>query len=89
MVQALLGTGIRRCETTKPVSIPGPDNPYLAFYEMLNKMNRHGVIGNVSATYTFNDHLELMVRSGMDMSFEYRSQQRPFSMTKYPRGMYP
>jgi TonB-linked SusC/RagA family outer membrane protein len=67
---------------------PGPDNPYLTFYEMLNKMNRHGVIGNVSATYTFNDNLELLVRSGMDMSFEFRSQQRPFSMTKYPRGMY-
>jgi hypothetical protein len=29
-----------------------------------------------------------MVRSGVDMSFEYRSQQRPFSMTKYPRGMF-
>lgn len=67
---------------------PGPDNPYLGLYEMLNKMNKHGVIGNVSATYTFNDHLELLVRSGVDMSFEYRSQQRPFSMTKYPRGMF-
>lgn len=66
----------------------GPDNPYLAFYEMLNKMNKHGVIGNVSATYSFNDRFELLVRSGVDMSFEYRSQQRPFSMTKYPRGMF-
>lgn len=67
---------------------PGPDNPYLDLYEMLNKMNKHGVIGNVSANYSFSDKLELMVRSGIDMSFEDRSQQRPFSMTKYPRGMY-
>jgi TonB-linked SusC/RagA family outer membrane protein len=67
---------------------PGPDNPYLDLYEMLNKMNKHGVIGTVSANYTFTDKLELMVRSGVDMSFEERSQQRPFSMTKYPRGMY-
>ena len=29
-----------------------------------------------------------MIRSGIDMSFEFRSQQRPFSLTKYPRGMY-
>lgn len=67
---------------------PGPDNPYLDLYEMLNKMNKHGVIGNISATYTINKKLELMLRTGTDLSFEFRSQQRPFSMTKYPRGMY-
>lgn len=67
---------------------PGPDNPYLDLYEMLNKMNKHGVIGNISATYTINKKLELMLRTGTDLSYEFRSQQRPFSMTKYPRGMY-
>ena len=67
---------------------PGPDNPYLDMYEMLNKMNKNGVIGNLTANYTVNDNLELQVRSGLDMSFEFRSQQRPFSMTKFPRGMY-
>ncbi len=66
----------------------GPDNPYLDLYEMLNKMNKHGVIGNVSANYQVNKKMELMVRSGMDLSNEFRSQQRPFSMTKYARGMY-
>ena len=29
---------------------PGPDNPYLDMYEMLNKMNKHGFIGNISAS---------------------------------------
>jgi TonB-linked SusC/RagA family outer membrane protein len=66
----------------------GPDNPYLVMYEMLNKMNKDGVIGNLSANYQFNDKLEIMVRSGLDMSNEFRSQQRPFSMTKYARGMF-
>lgn len=66
----------------------GPDNPYLDLYEMLNKINKHGAIGNLSASYQFNNKLELMLRSGLDMSNEFRSQQRPFSMTKYPRGMY-
>ncbi|MDP1815584.1 MAG: SusC/RagA family TonB-linked outer membrane protein [Leadbetterella sp.] len=66
----------------------GPDNPYLDMYEMLNKMNKNGLIGNISANYKFSDHLDLMIRSGLDMSYEFRSQQRPFSMTKYPRGMY-
>ncbi|HEU4471563.1 MAG TPA: SusC/RagA family TonB-linked outer membrane protein [Flavisolibacter sp.] len=67
---------------------PGPDNPYLDLYEMLNKMNKHGVIGSASANYEITDKLELMLRTGMDMSWEFRSQQRPFSMTKFPRGMY-
>jgi TonB-linked SusC/RagA family outer membrane protein len=66
----------------------GPDNPYLDLYEMLNKLNRHGIVGNVSATYSFSPKADLMVRTGTDLSFEFRSQQRPFSMTKYPRGMY-
>ena len=67
---------------------PGPDNPYLDLYEMLNKINKDGIIGNISASYQFNPNLELIIRSGLDMSNEFRSQQRPFSMTKYPRGMY-
>jgi TonB-linked SusC/RagA family outer membrane protein len=67
---------------------PGPDNPYLDMYEMLNKMKKHGFIGTISANYELTDKLSLQLRSGLDMSFEFRSQQRPFSMTKYPRGMY-
>jgi TonB-linked SusC/RagA family outer membrane protein len=67
---------------------PGPDNPYLAMYEMLNTMNKNGVIGTISATYQITPKLELMVRTGTDLSFEYRSQQRPYSMTKYQRGMF-
>ncbi len=66
----------------------GPDNPYLDLYEMLNKMNKHGVIGNISATYEVTPKLSLMLRTGTDLSNEFRSQQRPFSMTKYARGMY-
>ena len=67
---------------------PGPDNPYLDLYEMLNKMNKHGVVSNISAAYQVNKNLEIQFRTGLDMSYEFRSQQRPFSMTKYPRGMY-
>ncbi len=66
----------------------GPDNPYLDIYENINKLNKHGVIGNLSANYEFSKKLELMVRSGVDMSFEFRSQQRPYSMTKFPKGSY-
>jgi len=67
---------------------PTPDNPYLGMYEMLNTMNKHGVIGNISAAYQISDKLDFLVRTGLDMAYEFRSQQRPFSMTRYPRGMY-
>lgn len=67
---------------------PGPDNPYLDIYENINKLNKHGIIGNLSVNYEFSKKLELMVRSGVDMSFEFRSQQRPYSMTKFPKGSY-
>jgi TonB-linked SusC/RagA family outer membrane protein len=79
--------GLAQVQQKNPFNT-GPDNPYLDLYEMLNKMNKHGVVGNLSATYELSEHLNVMVRSGIDMSYEFRSQQRPFSMTKYPRGMY-
>lgn len=79
--------GLEQVQQRNPFN-SGPDNPYLDLYEMLNKMNKHGVVGNTSATYTFSDKLEAMVRTGIDMGYEFRTQQRPFSMTKFPRGMY-
>ena len=79
--------GLTNVEQYKPFNT-GPDNPYIELYEVLNKMNKHGVIGNFSADYEITKNLNFMVRSGIDMSFEFRSQQRPFSLTKYPRGMY-
>lgn len=79
--------GLENVQQKNPFNT-GPDNPYLDLYEMLNKVNKHGVVGNISATYQVSDKMDVMVRSGLDMSFEFRSQQRPFSMTKFPRGMY-
>jgi len=64
------------------------DNPYLISYEMLNKTSRHGVIGNISATYNFTKDLSLLVRSALDYSSEYRSQQRPFGTNKFAEGMF-
>jgi TonB-linked SusC/RagA family outer membrane protein len=67
---------------------PGPDNPYIDIYEDLNKMSKNGFIGTTSVNYQFTDKLELMLRTSLDMSTEFRSQQRPYSITKYPKGSY-
>jgi len=66
----------------------GPGNPYIDIYENLSKMNKHGIVGNLSVNYEINKKLDLMVRTGVDMSFEFRSQQRPYSQTKFPKGSY-
>lgn len=79
--------GLEDVQQKRPFNT-GPDNPYLGMYEMLNKMHKHGVIGTLSATYNVTNKLDLTIRSGLDLAFEFRSHQRPYSMTKYPQGMY-
>ena len=64
------------------------DNPYLISYEMLNKSSRNGVTGNISATYSITDELNIMVRTAMDFAYDTRSQQRPFNTQKFQKGMY-
>ncbi len=64
------------------------DNPYLIANEMLNRSNRHGVIGNISATYNVTKDLTVMVRSALDNASEARSQQRPFGTNKFAEGMF-
>jgi TonB-linked SusC/RagA family outer membrane protein len=79
--------GLEGISQTRPFSSL-LDNPYLIANEMLNKSDRHNIIGNISATYTFAKNLSLMVRTSMDMSYEERSQQRPKSTNKFVDGMY-
>ncbi|MBD8491027.1 SusC/RagA family TonB-linked outer membrane protein [Echinicola sp. CAU 1574] len=64
------------------------DNPFLIAYEMTNSVNNNAVLGNLSATYSFTDKLDLMVRSGVAMSQEERAQQRPYSSANFQRGYY-
>jgi TonB-linked SusC/RagA family outer membrane protein len=64
------------------------DNPFLIANEMLNKSNRHGVIGNISATYNFTKDFSLLVRTALDYSSEYRTQQRPMGTQKFVEGMF-
>lgn len=65
-----------------------PDNPYLIANEMLNKSNRHGITGNIQATYNFTKDLSLLVRTSLDLATEQRSQQRPYDTEKYKKGMF-
>lgn len=65
-----------------------PDNPYLIVNEMLNKLDRHTITGNVQLDYDIWRGLSLMVRGSIDMSYEDRSEQRPMDTNKFKYGMY-
>jgi len=66
-----------------------PENPYAVVNEFINKSNRNAVTGNVQANYAITKELNLQLRTSMDMSYENRSQDRPYNAgTKYPKGSY-
>ena len=64
------------------------DNPYFTSYENTNGQRKDRVLGNISLTYDFTDHLSLMVRSGTDFYRELRDRRRAFSTQRFPFGMY-
>ena len=64
------------------------DNPFLIAEDMINSVNNYKTVGNISATYEISPKLNLMIRSGLDMSTEDRGTERPFSTANYQRGYY-
>jgi len=79
--------GLSEIDQIHPFS-PFIDNPYLIAYDMTNAVNNYKTVGNISATYKFSDHFDMMVRSGIDMTNEDRNQRRPFSTANFQRGYY-
>lgn len=66
-----------------------PENPYAVANEFINKTNRHGITGNVQATYSFTRELSLTVRTSVDFAYEQRAQERPYDAgAKLPKGSY-
>ncbi|MGL5683085.1 MAG: SusC/RagA family TonB-linked outer membrane protein [Marinifilaceae bacterium] len=64
------------------------DNPYMQVYEQLNSMSRNRVYGNISVDAQLAKNLKLTVRSGIDFSDEFRTQQKPKESIKYIDGFY-
>ena len=65
-----------------------PVNPYRTAYEELNKMNKSRVYGNMSAVIDLTKGLQLKLRSALDMTHSWRTQQRPFYTVDFEQGMY-
>ena len=64
------------------------DNPYFGLYENTNSQAIDRVFGNVSLTYDLTSDLSLMVRSGTDVSNEFRTRRRAYSTQRFQRGSY-
>lgn len=64
------------------------DNPFLIAYEMTNSVNNNNIIGNLAATLQVTKKLDVMFRSGIDMTGEQRQQRRPFSTANFLRGYF-
>lgn len=74
-------------EILRPFS-PWLDNPYVIAYECLNPMKKHGVVATGSIIYEFSPKWELMIRSGIDLSFDTREMIRPYGLKNFPKGYY-
>lgn len=64
------------------------DNPYLIAYEMLNGVDKNFITGNVNLNYKITKNFDVMLRSGMELNNELRTQKRPWSSANYLQGMY-
>lgn len=65
-----------------------PLNPYRTVYEELNAMNKNRIYGNVSLTAKLAKGLTLKLRSSLDFSDLWRTQQKPFFTSGFMQGFY-
>lgn len=66
----------------------GSYNPYRTLYEALNTFDRNRVFGFAGFSIDLAKGLTLDVKSGMDMSTEFRTQQKPKLTAGWPNGFY-
>jgi len=64
------------------------DNPYFILYENLNTLDQDRIFGNITATYTINNKMSLMLRGGIDQNTSFRTTIRPYSSIRYATGRY-
>ena len=64
------------------------NNPYWLAYEHLNTQVRDRVYGNMQVNFAITKDLDLMVRSGLDLFADYRTQRKPAHTSGYLQGWY-
>lgn len=64
------------------------DNPYFNLYENTNGQDINRLYGNMSLNFKLTNELSLMLRSGTDVSDEFRDRRRAYSTQRYVLGNY-
>lgn len=68
---------------------PSSDNPYFMVYEQLNTQDRDRVYGSVSVNVNiWREKLTLMLRGGMDLNNDFRTQRKPQYSIGHTKGWY-
>ncbi len=63
-------------------------NPYFVVNEVLNGFGKDRLFGNVRATYSLNDNLQVLFRGGTDFYSENRTFRAPYSTVGAPYGYF-
>ena len=64
------------------------DNLYMMMYENLNTMDRDRVFGNASVDVKLTDHMDMMLRSGIDLAADFRTQRKASYSYTFYNGYY-
>jgi TonB-linked SusC/RagA family outer membrane protein len=64
------------------------DNPYFNLFENTNSQDINRLYGNASLNFRLTPELNLMLRSGTDISDEFRARRRAYSTQRFPLGNY-
>jgi TonB-linked SusC/RagA family outer membrane protein len=64
------------------------DNPYFNLYENTNGQDINRLYGNMSLNFRLSNELSLMVRSGTDVTDEFRDRRRAYSTQRFVLGNY-
>jgi len=75
-------------DSTSNVFYTNGDSPYFQAYEQLNTMDRDRVYGTVDLNIKITERLNLVLRSGVDMSGEFRTWRKPWGSVNYLKGRY-
>ena len=63
-------------------------NPFVVLYESENPSEKHSNVSSLSASIQLSRKLDLMIRSGIQLSADQREQQRPVSDVVYGNGFF-
>ena len=64
------------------------DGPYFQAYEQLNTIDRHRLYGTTDLSIDISPKVNLMLRMGVDMNIDFRTQRKPYNSVSYTQGRY-